>query len=1230
MQHKNKIHNRATAIKLIICTGIFLFIQCISSFAQQQAYFNNLTEKDGLSNNRVTCFYKDKTGYIWIGTESGLNLYNGNSWKIYKPSLHQKNYLSNSFITDIEQDAKGSIWVCTRKGLNRIDVATGITEVFLPGDTANANSISNDFVWNTYPDKDTSIWIATDAKEFCHYNPVKKIFYYYDFKEHLRQNHIGINSGYHSIFRILPKSATELWLATTDGIFSFNKQTGGFALQAAMALGEITFFYFDERFKKLYCADDENKLYCFDPSKKEMTAVSLQRNKHTGKFIPPYSLEEKLLFVPAAEGLAAINEKNEVLYFLAGTAGKENDLLPGKVNCIYRDRQHITWVGTMNGVSKFIPVLNNNLHLSFPNKLSYEPYLTFKNFMYHRSGDEWFIASWKDNTIFVADNKTGIISKLQKAAAYRHDTCYAFYARDPDSIFILSSGSLLTYNSRFKNWGKIIFPFPYDKTIITCMAIDAAGNYWIGNIRKELFIYNPRSRDIWTPSKDDIGEDATYCLAADIQNNCMWIGTTGYGLIRYDFYSKKFEFIEVNNKNKTALHSSIINEIIPDGKGDIWVATIEGGLAKYKTSLSPDKGFTNYDIFSGLPDDNVYSVAADEKGGAWFTTINGIGNISADGTWKGLYNQQDGLPYSKFQQGIAALPDGKIAAITENNFICFNPSAIITSYNYPVIIDNIFVNDTVTVTNDKLNNQQKFNYTENAFTFNFSVLDFISPGAVDYYYVLEGLEKEWVSAGKLHSIRYSKLPPGEYTFRVKAKRENGGFYQQERSFHFYIMPPVWKTWWFISLIAFAILLLLYKFIKWRIKSIRAVEAEKLKVQQLNAQQYKNKLELEQIVNYFSSSLIAKNTVDDVLWDTAKNLIGRLDFEDCMIYLWNSDKTKMIQLAGYGPKGTIEEIKKHLFDVSPGQGVVGYVMENKEPVLIADTSKDPRYRADEMVRLSEICVPIIYDDELVGVIDSEHHERNFFTQQHVQVMNTIATLMATKIKSIESEQSLQRTKIEMLGINEKLSEARLQALRSQMNPHFIFNCLNSIDNLIQNEEKEKATLYLSKFARLIRSILETSKNNVVPCWKDMETLKLYIELEELRWDKKFSYCINIAEEIFSGDYKVPPLIIQPFVENAIHHGLLNKIDGDKKLTIDVTVINQHIFYCITDNGVGRAKAAAYKNLNRQGYQSMGMQITTDRINLFNRTENGAVKITDLVNNCNEPAGTKVEVELINQS
>jgi ligand-binding sensor domain-containing protein len=216
------------------------------------------------------------------------------------------------------------------------------------------------------------------------------------------------------------------------------------------------------------------------------------------------------------------------------------------------------------------------------------------------------------------------------------------------------------------------------------------------------------------------------------------------------------------------------------------------------------------------------------------------------------------------------------------------------------------------------------------------------------------------------------------------------------------------------------------------------------------------------------------------------------------------------------------------------------------------------------------------------------------------------------------------------MKQKIVETEMIALRAQMNPHFIFNCLNSIDNLIQNGEKEKATTYLAKFARLLRAILENSKTNIIPCWKDLETLQLYLELEEFRCDKKFTYRLNVDPGILQGDYKVPPLIIQPYVENAILHGLLNKEKGERHLAVTVKAGNNHIHYVIEDTGIGRKKAAEYRQLNKPAHQSMGLDITRSRIDLFNQKEKGSITITDLYDENNASAGTRVEVNLINQS
>lgn len=216
----------------------------------------------------------------------------------------------------------------------------------------------------------------------------------------------------------------------------------------------------------------------------------------------------------------------------------------------------------------------------------------------------------------------------------------------------------------------------------------------------------------------------------------------------------------------------------------------------------------------------------------------------------------------------------------------------------------------------------------------------------------------------------------------------------------------------------------------------------------------------------------------------------------------------------------------------------------------------------------------------------------------------------KKKSAESE------------LRQNIAETQMQALRSQMNPHFIFNSLNSIDAFIQSNDKYNATVYLNKFAKLIRNVLDGSKQNLVSFSKDMETLKLYIELEMQRSEQKFKADIQVDDELMNSDYKVPPLIVQPFVENAIIHGLRNKDGNDGMLTMRVRRNGQRIVYVIADNGVGRA-AAAGMHTNKD--KSYGLDISYDRIRLFNKESEASVHIEDMQDR-GRASGTRVTVEL----
>lgn len=402
--------------------------------------------------------------------------------------------------------------------------------------------------------------------------------------------------------------------------------------------------------------------------------------------------------------------------------------------------------------------------------------------------------------------------------------------------------------------------------------------------------------------------------------------------------------------------------------------------------------------------------------------------------------------------------------------------------------------------------------------------------------------------------------------------------------------------------------------------------EKTHLQKLKADHYKNQFELEQISNYFSSSLTGKKREEDVLWDVAQNLIGRMNYEDCIIYMWNEEKTKMVQKAAYGPKGKPEFISSQVFEVLPGQGIVGHAIISKQPILVSDTRKDPRYRVDDAFRLSEVCVPIIHNGELLGIIDSEHHLPNYYSERDIKILTTIATLIGNKIKQIESEQSLDDKRKELANINVQLAEARLSALQSQMNPHFVFNALNSIKWMILDGNNEKASRYLSKFASMIRMTLDHSKEVFVTLDENIRYLKTYLEMEQLRFDDSFTYNIHVGNNIDTAETTIPSMMIQPLVENAIWHGL-TQAEAEKKVLIRFTQDDNTITCTVEDNGIGINRAQKLKENSNSPHRSVGLENLQNRVKIMNEKYdmNCSLVITDLKKTDKKSSGTRVVLQ-----
>ena len=269
---------------------------------------------------------------------------------------------------------------------------------------------------------------------------------------------------------------------------------------------------------------------------------------------------------------------------------------------------------------------------------------------------------------------------------------------------------------------------------------------------------------------------------------------------------------------------------------------------------------------------------------------------------------------------------------------------------------------------------------------------------------------------------------------------------------------------------------------------------------------------------------------------------------------------------------------------------------------------------------------IENDHLLAV--SQLQERDIVIKNGLLITLFIVLLLVVGIAFfINKNSDVKKKRTESL-LQQKITEIKMQVLRAQMNPHFIFNSLNSIENFMMQNEKRLASDYLNKFTRLIRTILDSSLNESIPIQKDMEALQLYIDLQLLRFNNKFIYQTCIQPELLKGDYKVPSLIIQPFVENAIEHGIAHSERNDCKLSITASLNNDYVVYTIEDNGIGRLQSTTYNQHNKPHHKSVGLAITTDRIQIFNgsETETKDVVITDLYNKENEPEGTSISVKI----
>lgn len=1193
--------------------------------------FTCYTTSNGLSHNAVTGIAQDSTGYVWISTVSGLNRYNGSSFVQFH-STDDETSPASEVITALRWIDNYRLGAFTSfTGLHIVDTRTSKPRnLFIPYSNKLYQYKFN-ALQGVLGDNEQNLFLITRAG-FYHFDKNYKLAFRYD---DLKDQNVATETT--SFSRDLLQLDNERFLIISqNAFFIYNKKSKEFRIMNDADLPAFaSYLHTSPRLYSFY-QQRPGMILAIKPGGDTLVQIDVAANKQKMYVLPfQHSIDEfayRSRLIRVNDSTLFLTSHNAGFYRITIDPRTENlSFPPAKMfsnifcNDVMLDRDRQLWVATNRGLFREDKALTNVSVTAIPEALQQQfPNMQLEDI--NVFGSKIFAATRGHGGLLVFDKSTFAFNRRLSFDGYpagrSANTIYTLETNSSGGLLLGTQGQFLSMDTSTYRFTKIFMGEKWDPVNdwIKELNKDRDGNLWIS--ANDIMVYNPVSQQLNRYSIDvDPARKLQRPVAVqqDMAGN-IWVA--GHGICRlnlqtntFDRMLESFPYIKIPDRQ--------INSMVIDRSNNIWFNSNNNGLICYSIDNNSYRHFTRQD---GLPDNDIASliIIGDRL---WIASLAGIACMDLGTKRIESFGKEDGFPDLPVARGGRFFYDhvnqelyvGFATAIAR-----FNPSRMLQKKASP----GLFVE---MVSTGKGNNfflpgsSFTSSWQDNELNIKIGTINFSGSETQRFAYrIIKDASTPWQELGSQPSFSISNLSPGRHKIQVRVMSLHNSWESQVREIDIIISPPFWKQGWFAILSITVMTILIYLLIRWRTNIARNKEMEKTHIQKLKADNYQSQFELEQISNYFSSSLSGKKTVDEVLWDVTDNLIGRMNYVDCMIYLWNDDKTKMIQKASYGSKNPAS-ISTQLFDVMPDQGIVGHVMKTKQPILLPDTRNDPRYRIDDKFRLSEICVPILHNGELMGIIDSEHPELNYFKERDVKILTTIATLIGNKIKQIESERTLEVKKEELASINQLLAEAQLSALQAQMNPHFVFNALNSIKRMILEQDNKKASRYLSKFALMIRMTLDHSKNVFSSLHESIEYLKAYLEMERLRFDDSFSYTIRTDESLDMTEIPIPSMMIQPLVENAIWHGLM-PVEGEKNIDIAFCQEQNQVICSIDDNGVGIRESERLKMKNRPLHRSLGLGNLHNRIRIMNEKYDlgCTLEIIDLGERDENERGTSVKL------
>jgi GAF domain-containing protein/ligand-binding sensor domain-containing protein/two-component sensor histidine kinase len=987
--------------------------------------FDRISLEQGLSQSVVLSILQDSRGFMWFGTQDGLNRYDGYGFVVYKHNPEDPNTLSGDFIWSLHEDRSGALWIGTNgAGLNKLDLGTGRFTHY-QHDPADSNSLSSDVVVSIHEDEDGMLWLGTLDGGLNRLDPQTGQF------THYAQDLSDLKDlGHYTIQSICEDHEGALWLGTSGGLSRFDRESGTFIRYAADPSDPYSLSHDDvqavveDETGNLWLGTNGGGLDRFereterfihyenDPSDPQ----SLSFNAIQSLFVD----QEGTLWIGTnGGGLDRLERDTEQFIHYQHDASDATSLSSNQVWSIFQGPAGVLWLGTFGG----------GLNKIDPSRQKFTVYQNEPDTPSSLSDNlVWALYEDQDGDLWIGTNNglnrlerdsgdyTHFFNDPTDEQSLSHNTVWSIH-QDPNGVFWVGTAAGLDRldleTQQFSH---------YPSAPVFAILQDQDDTIWIGTWGGGLGRLDPDAEKFafYHPTSDpsSLSDDTVVSIHQD-REGVLWMGTFNGGLNRYDRATDSFVSYANDPQDPQSLSHSTVLSIHEDQQGVLWVATGGGGLNRLDRETET---FVHYRENDGLANDTVYGILEDKEGHLWLSTNHGISRFDPETTSFRNYDVGDGLQSNEFNQGsYHESRSGEMFFGGVNGFNAFYPQQIQDNPYIPPIVLTSLTQGGEAVELDQGTDGAapvRLSWPNNFFEFDFAALSYEQPEKNQYAYMLEGFDDGWIEAGNRRFGRYTNLPGGSYTLRLKGSNNDGIWNEEGASLALTVVPPVWQRRWFQ--VTAALLLVTGIVVAYRLR-VRSVEARSRELALQVAHRTEELAALNLVAAVVSRSLDLEEILNDAL-DQTLNVMG---ITSGGIYLLDERHAELtiVSHRGFGPDFVNEIDRLRL-----GEGFSGHVAQSGQPLVVRDVSADRRLtRAvarEEGIR-SLVSVPLSSKGKVVGTLFIATLGYREFTDQEIELLTSIghqigvavenARLFATEQKRVEQFRLMNQVGIHITSI-----------------------------------------------------------------------------------------------------------------------------------------------------------------------------------------------------------------------